>query len=54
MKKITGKRNARTIYAGGKPIELRWYVSGRIYRRLPFNNDNLMLSVEWLWAGRAA
>jgi hypothetical protein len=45
-----GKRTARNVktYRGGR--QLRWYVSGRIYRRLPITGENLGLTSQWLEA----
>ena len=43
-----GKRTSRivTTYRGGQ--QLRWYVSGRIYRRLAVTQPNLTMTGEWL------
>jgi hypothetical protein len=48
-----GKRTARNVktYRGGR--QLRWYVSGRIYHRLPVTGENLGLTSQWLEAGRS-
>jgi hypothetical protein len=45
-----GKRTARVVqtYRGGR--QLRWYVGGRMYNRLPVTNDNLKLTREWIAA----
>lgn len=46
-----GPRKARVVNTdrGGK--QLRWYVSGRIYRKLPaINNETIELTNEWLAA----
>jgi hypothetical protein len=47
-----GKRTARVITTrSGR--QLRWYVAGRIYRRLPVSVDNVALTKDWLAAQSA-
>ena len=48
-----GKRSARVVQTKsqfGIGRQIRWYVSGAIYRRLPVTNDNIALTREWLHA----
>lgn len=40
-----GKRTARQPYGR---TEIRWYVSGRIYHRLPGTAANLTLTQQWM------
>ena len=42
-----GKRTARCVQTlrGGR--QLRWYVAGRIYRKLPLTQGNIDLTREW-------
>lgn len=41
-----GKRRARVVEASRGP-QLRWYVAGRLYRRLAPTATNLRLSGDW-------
>jgi hypothetical protein len=48
-----GKRTARVVTTRssfGRGRQLRWYVSGRLYNRLPVTTDNVKLTREWLEA----
>lgn len=48
-----GKRSARVVTtrgAFGRGRQLRWYVSGRLYNRLPATADNAKLTREWIAA----
>lgn len=49
----SGKRGARIIQTTGRfgtGRQLRWYVSGKIYRRLNPNAANIAMTGEWLSA----
>lgn len=48
-----GKRTARVIKTT-RGSQLRFYVSGRIYRWLAVNAANIAMANEWLKAGEAA
>ena len=43
-----GKRTVRVAPYGLN--EIRWYVAGRIYNRLPLNFANVALTTEWMGA----
>lgn len=45
-----GKRNARIITTSSGKQQLRWYVSGRIHRRLAPTAANIRLTREWMAA----
>ena len=48
-----GKRNARIVETSsrlGSGRQLRWYVSGKIYRKLSITHENLDLTNKWLAA----
>ena len=47
-----GKRSARVVQTRGQFAgrQLRWYVSGRIYHRLPVTPENIALTSQWLAA----
>lgn len=44
-----GKRAARIVQAS-KSRQLRWYVSGKLYRKLPITNENLAMTQDWMAA----
>lgn len=44
-----GKRSARVVQTT-RGQQLRWYVSGRLYRWLAVTADNAALSQEWIAA----
>lgn len=47
-----GKRTAGIVTTARGGRQLRWYVSGRIYRRLPnISDESARLTAEWLKAG---
>lgn len=49
-----GKRTARVVKTRGTMgmgRQLRWYVSGRLYRHLSPNRANLELTRRWIDAG---
>lgn len=48
-----GKRSARVVQTN-RGSQLRWYVSGRVYRRLPPTAENLVLTSRWIEAGEKA
>ena len=43
-----GKRAFRVVTTSNGGQQLRWYVSGRIYNKLPVTPDNLSLTAAWL------
>lgn len=46
-----GKRSARVVEIRaqfGRSRQLRWYVGGRIYRRMTPSGDNLTMTMQWL------
>lgn len=45
-----GKRNAKVVKTARGSDQLRWYVSGSIYRQLAPTASNLALTNEWLAA----
>lgn len=50
-----GKRTARVVEVSGrmgKAQQLRWYVGGRLYRRLAATAANVALTNEWKDAGQ--
>lgn len=49
----TGKRSARVITTSRGGRQLRWYVSGRIYRTMAPTSDNAALTQNWLRAVEA-
>lgn len=46
-----GKRTARTVQTDRGGRQLRWYVSGRLYNRLPVTAANAELTQRWIEAG---
>lgn len=45
-----GKRNARIVQTTRGGRQLRWYVSGKLYRFLAVTADNANLTREWMGA----
>lgn len=48
-----GKRTARVVTVSGRMgrgQQLRWYVGGKLYRRLSVSSENVKLTNEWLAA----
>jgi hypothetical protein len=43
-----GQRTARVIKTYRDGRQLRWYVSGKIYNRLPVNASTAELTTKWL------
>ena len=43
-----GKRTARVVRTSRGGQQLRWYVSGRIYRYLAPTAENVALTNEWM------
>lgn len=46
----SGKRSARVVQTDRGGRQLSWYVSGKLYRRLPVNEANADLTRAWLAA----
>ena len=45
-----GKRRALVVKTSQGGSQLRWYVGGRYYRRLPVNAANAELTNKWIGA----
>ena len=45
-----GKRTARVVTTDRGGRQLRWYVSGRIFRHLQVTGANINLTKEWVAA----
>lgn len=48
-----GKRTARVVTVSGRMgrgQQLRWYVGGKLYRRLSASSENVKITNEWLAA----
>ena len=45
-----GKRTARIVQTDRGGSQLRWYVSGRLYNRLPVTAANAELTRRWIEA----
>lgn len=48
-----GKRTARVVKVSGRfgsGQQIRWYVGGKLYRRLLPSSENVKLTNEWLSA----
>ena len=43
-----GKRTARVVQTDRGGRQLRFYVSGRIYRAMPPTDENLKLAQRWI------
>lgn len=48
-----GKRAARVVKTT-RGTQLRFYVSGRLYRWLAASQDNITMAKEWIAAGETA
>lgn len=46
-----GKRTARCVQTARGGRQLRWYVGGRLFRKLPVTQSNIDLTREWGVAG---
>jgi hypothetical protein len=47
-----GKRKARVVQTDRGGRQLRWYVGGRLYRRLAITAQTTELTQEWINAGK--
>lgn len=43
-----GKRNARIVQTTRGGRQLRWYVSGSIYQKMPVTVENVAKTKEWI------